>query len=293
MPGLFYQPLSRKSFLKTTGALTAVTMLGGKLVADDKVERARIALFSDTHIPADSKNAYRGFRPTENLKKVVAQATESDFAAAIINGDAARLDGQREDYLSLKSLLGPLADKTPIHIGLGNHDDRKNFFKVFPTSEKSKVKGKHVSIFETAGTRFIILDSLMYVNKVAGLLGKYTREWLKDYLAESNQIPTLFFIHHTLGDGDGDLLDFEKFYDIVSPHKQVKAIFYGHSHRYHVGQRDHIFLINQPAIGYNFNNDQPVGWLDATFTPAGVKLTLQAVGGNVKEHGETKAIDWS
>ncbi len=296
MPGFFHEPIDRKTFFKASGVLTTTALMSRTLGANQETDgsnQTRIALLSDTHVPADVNEAYRGFRPAENLRVVVEQVAESVPAAALINGDAARLAGSEADYRELKSLLQPLAHETPIHIGLGNHDDRRNFFKIFPATEKSAVDGKHVSVFESAGTRFIILDSLLYVNKVAGLLGKATRSWLKTYLDQASRKPTLFFVHHTLGDEDSNLLDFDRFFEIVRPHRHVKAIFYGHSHRYHIKQKEHIYLINQPALGYNFNDNEPVGWLDATFSPQGVDLTLRAIAGNKKGNGETKAIVWA
>jgi 3',5'-cyclic AMP phosphodiesterase CpdA len=296
MPGFFYEPIGRKTFFKASGMLTATALMSRAFGANQKTDESnqtRIALLSDTHIPADVNEVYRGFRPAENLRVVVEQVAESAPTAALINGDAARLAGSEADYHELKSLLQPLAHKTPIHIGLGNHDDRRNFFKIFPAKKKSTVNGKHVSVFDAAGTRFIILDSLLYVNKTAGLLGKATRSWLKTYLDQASRKPTLFFVHHTLGDEDSHLLDFDRFFEIVRPHRHVKAIFYGHSHRYHVDQKDHIYLINQPALGYNFNDNEPVGWLDATFSPQGVDLTLRAIAGNKKGNGEKKVIAWA
>src|SRR2546422_5539601 len=44
--------------------------------------------------------------------------------------------------------------------------------------------------------------------------------------------PTLLFVHHTLGDGDGELLDVQRLFELVRPQRKVKAIFYGHSHKY-------------------------------------------------------------
>ena len=296
MPGFFYEPIDRKTFFKASGVLTATALMSRRLDAiqtTDESNQVRIALLSDTHIPADENDAYRGFHPTENLKAVVEQVAESAPAVALINGDAARSVGLEADYLMLKSLLRPLAQKIPIHIGLGNHDDRRNFFKIFPAIEKSAVEGKHVSVFEAAGIRFVVLDSLLYVNKVAGLLGKATRSWLRTYLDQASRKPTLFFVHHTLGDEDSNLLDFDRFFEIVRPHRHVKAIFYGHSHRYHIKQKEHIYLINQPALGYNFNDHEPVGWLDATFSPQGVDLTLRAIAGDKKGNDKTKAIAWA
>lgn len=302
MPGVFYDPISRKKFLGVASGLVGGLVAGRRTEAADETPEsddtasnsARIALLSDTHIPADASNEYRGFRPVDNLKKVVPQVVQSKPDAAILNGDAARLTGEHNDYVALKALLQPAAEEAPIHIGLGNHDDRKNFFQVFdqPTSGESLVSGKHVSTFESAGTRFVVLDSLLYVDKVAGLLGKSQRTWLAKFLAGSDDRPIVFFVHHSLGDGDGDLLDFQRAFEIMKPYRQVKAIFYGHSHRYHIEQKDHIFLVNQPAIGYNFADSQPVGWLDAHFTQNSVAMKLNAIGGNVNGDQKTTVLDW-
>ena len=104
--------------------------------------------------------------------------------------------------------------------------------------------------------------------KVAGLLGKSQR------------------------DGDGDLLDVDRLFTILKPHRKVKAVFYGHSHRYAVDRRDHVQLINLPAVGYNFRDDQPVGWVDARFSREGVAMTLRAIGGNRESDGQTTTVEW-
>jgi hypothetical protein len=145
---------------------------------------------------------------------------------------------------------------------------------------------------ERPAIRFLLLDSLLYVNKVPGLLGKAQRTWLDQYLAGSDSRPTVLFVHHTLGDGDGDLLDVESLFRVVQPYRKVKAIFYGHSHRYFYGQDRGLHLVNLPAVGYNFVDSEPVGWVDAQFSGAGAELTLQALGGNKAKHGETVVLRW-
>ena len=71
-------------------------------------------------------------------------------------------------------------------MALGNHDNRKNFLKVFDQTpgEKPAVKDKYITIVEKAPVRLIMLDSLLYTNKVPGLLGKVQRQWLEKYLKE-------------------------------------------------------------------------------------------------------------
>ncbi|MCA8991172.1 MAG: metallophosphoesterase [Planctomycetaceae bacterium] len=298
MPGIFDTPVSRRNFLATSAALTGSLLLPrtGAFADDKSAGPARIALLSDTHIPATvENNGYRGFVPADNLQEVVKQVLDSPAHAAILNGDAARLEGFRDDYVTLKKLLQPLAEKLPIHIGLGNHDDRGNFFKEFSQQPDSKelVQGKHVSLFSLGGTRFVVLDSLLYVNKVAGLLGKSQRDWLEKFLGDDDQSPVVFFVHHTLGDNDGDLLDVDRLFKLLAPHKKVKAIFVGHAHIYQFDKREHIHLINLPAIGYNFSDAQPIGWMSGAFTPQGAELTLHTIGGNKDKDGEVTKLDWA
>ena len=73
----------------------------------------------------------------------------------------------------------------------------------------------------------------------------------------------LLFIHHQLDDGDGSLVDSDRLLAIVTPHRKVKAVIYGHTHRYRYDAVSGIHLINLPAVGYNFADQEPVGWVDS------------------------------
>ncbi len=257
-------------------------------------QSVHLALMSDTHTPADPTTENRKFRPWENLKTVAAQINEARPEAVILNGDAARLTGELDDYAALKQLLGPLAAQAPVYIGMGNHDKRENFLKTFKDSAvaNQKVAGKWVLLLERPALRLILLDSLLYSNQVAGLLGKAQRQWLEKFLADSDARPTVLFVHHTLGDGDGDLLDVERLFRLLAPHKKVKAIFYGHSHEFSIRQNEGLHLINIPAVGYNFTDREPVGWIDARFSAKGVELVLKAIGGNREKHNERTSLTW-
>src|SRR5437763_14279226 len=91
---------------------------------------------------------------------------------------------------------------------------------------------------------------------------------------DSDRRQTVLFVHHTLGDGDGELLDVQRLFELVRPHRKVKAIVYGHSHKYAFSQEAGIHLINLPAVRYNFSDEGPVGWVDAFFTPQRADLQL-------------------
>ncbi len=298
MAEIFYKSMNRRTFIKT--GLTAfgalATIVTGCSPGLRKSERkpARWALLADTHIPEDVNNNYRGFYPYQNLQKVVPDIISASPDGVVIAGDLARLTGQLGDYANLKKLLNPIAEKRPVFMALGNHDNRDNFVKVFDkaSGEKQPVKGKHIIVVNKLPARLIILDSLFYVNKVPGLLGKAQRQWLENYLKECDDTPTILCFHHTLGDDDGDLLDVPRLFSIIKPIRKVKAILYGHSHAYGFSEFEGIHLINLPAVGYNFNDTEPVGWVEANLTAEGGDFTLHAIAGSMNKDGSVTRLTW-
>jgi 3',5'-cyclic AMP phosphodiesterase CpdA len=275
--------LSRRGFL-ISGAVT--------LAAQNQL-RTRWALLSDTHIPANANDAYRGFQPVANLAQVAPQVAAAGVEGALICGDLARLTGAPGDYGALRSGLNPISGKMPVAFALGNHDDRKNFLQEFggQTGAQS-ITGKHVLALDLPAVRFLVLDSLLQPNVTPGLLGRAQREWLVRYLAEAPPRPTLVFVHHTLEDNDGSLLDAERLFSILRGHRSVKAIVYGHSHRYHYDTFDGIHLLNLPAVGYNFSDDQPDGRVEADLAPTAGRFTLRSFGGNQQRNGQTVELAW-
>lgn len=293
MPGIFYQPINRKQFLKASIGLAGAAA-SAPLPAfgtEARPQATQWAFLSDTHIAGDKEETYRGFKPYQNLRAVVPQVQTAAPQGVIINGDVARLAGEPADYQLVRELLNPLAQRTPVHMTMGNHDDRTNFFTAFP-SAKTLVEEKYVHVIEDSSVRMILLDSLLYVDKVVGLLGKIQRSWLEMFLDSTDPRPTLIFVHHTLGDDDHDLQDVERMFGIIGPRRSVKAVLYGHSHQYRYTQRDGIHLINLPAVGYNFSDEEPIGWLEAKLSKRGGSFTLRAVGGNQANDGQTVKLDW-
>lgn len=301
MPGLFYESLERRNFLKLVSAVGVGAVFSGCRSTPERADTPspgkplHLALLSDTHIPADRINGHRGFNPWKNLEQIIPQVVEARPEGVILCGDAARLEGLTGDYTELRTLLSPVAAIAPVYIGLGNHDDRANFNKVFlhPSGDQAGVKDKHVLVLEEESLRILILDSLLYVNQVAGLLGKEQRAWLSGYLATNSDKPVVIFVHHTLEDNDGDLLDADRLFDMIAPHRHVKAIFFGHSHVWAISEKQNVKLINLPAVGYNFRDQDPVGWVDAKFDRTGVDLTLRAFGGNVTEDRRITRVVWT
>jgi Icc protein len=298
MAEIFYKSMNRRNFIKTGLAAlgTIVTLNAGCSPGMKRIQyqASRWALLSDTHIPEDVNNNYRGFYPYQNLQKVVPGIISALPDGVAITGDLARLTGQLGDYANLKKLLEPIAEKRPIFMALGNHDNRNNFVKVFNNvpGEKQPVKDKHVVVANKPTVRLIILDSLLYVNKVPGLLGKAQRQWLQNYLTECDNTPTILCFHHSLEDGDDDLLDLPRLYSAIKPIRKVKAIVYGHSHEYKFSELEGIHLINLPAVGYNFNDAEPVGWVEANLTTKGGNFKLHAIAGNTSNDQAVTKLTW-
>lgn len=298
MAEIYYKSINRRDFIKTSlAAVGVVVTVGSRSVfgsGKNGKEAARWAFLADTHIPEDVSDKYRQFYPYQNLQKVIPQIISVLPDGVAIAGDLARLEGKLGDYANLKKLLSPAAETTPVFMALGNHDDRNNFRQVFNKieGERQPASGKHVVVVNKPPIRLIILDSLFYVNKVPGLLGRAQRRWLQDYLKKCDQTPTILCFHHTLGDGDGDLLDVPRLFDIIKSIRKVKAVLYGHSHEYGFSEFEGIHLVNLPAVGYNFSDTEPVGWVEARLTAKGGDFTLHVVGGNKEKDGSVKKIAW-
>jgi 3',5'-cyclic AMP phosphodiesterase CpdA len=284
--------LNRRQFLKTGLALAAgVATLGpARVFGQDRDECTRWAFLSDTHVASDPDNRYRGFYPYRNLQEVAGQVAYHPPDGVIITGDLARMRGQVAAYENLKTLLTPITCQRPVYLGLGNHDTRDDFSHAFAADpgDVRTVEERHVVTAVAGPMRLIVLDTLL-ADRAAGLLGQSQRTWLSAFLATTDDRPTILFCHHR---PRIDLLDTKRLFDIIGPVAKVKAVVYGHSHRFNFSQYRGIHLINLPATGYNMSGSQPVGWVETQLTDTGGRFTLHAIGGNRKHDGCCERLTW-
>ena len=283
---------TRRGFL--SGATGAALLSQSAAMLQAQSKRVRWAFFSDTHVAADRGNEYRGFRPYEQLAKVAPAVAASGVEGALIDGDIARLNGQPGDYQNVIQLLAPVSAKMPVVMALGNHDHRKNFQTAFSKQpgDVQTVRDRHVLAVSAGPVRLLVLDSLVMPDFTPGLVGKEQRTWLERYRGASDDTPTLVFVHHTPGDNDGELLDAERVLRILAASRKVKALIYGHSHRYRFDNMDGLHCINLPAVGYNFNDAEPTGWTEVELTAEGADFKLHAIGGNTDGDGKTTSVAW-
>jgi len=298
MPVILGPSRNRRDFLRMLGVTSGAVMLGGCARLPFGRGKApavtRWALLADTHVSLNAKEMQRGRCIDDNFKLVVDQLVKAAPEYVAIAGDLARLEGKEGDYRMFRDLVEPLASRFPVAVCFGNHDHRENFRKTLTlkAGEDPKVKGRRVRVVDQAGLRFILLDSLLSERVTGGLLGKEQRAWLEKFLDQSDRRPTFLFLHHDLRDQDSALLDADRFSKIILPRKQVKAVFYGHTHAYRYEQVKGMHVINIPAVGYNFSDKEPLGWIEARFLSDGGEFTLHAFAGSMTNSGKTTSLAW-
>lgn len=283
--------IDRRGFLKSSFAALGAS----SLLHADAPATAHWALLSDTHIAADPSDSNRGFKPHQNLAKVCEQLNAARFDAILVNGDLARLDGKPQEYVQFTNFIDPLADRAPLVVTLGNHDDRKNARSALTklAGDRQAIEKKLVTTIDSGPFRFVLLDSLFITNISAGQLGKSQRDWLAASLAEDKRKPTIVMVHHNPdGESDGALLDADRLLGILDGQRRVKALIYGHMHIYRLEKRNGLHLINLPAVAYNFVDGEAVGWVEANFTSTGADFKLHAIAGETKDDGKSTSLSW-
>lgn len=288
--------LSRRTFLRQTAGGIALAA-SGQVRRLDAAESSvtRIALFSDTHIAADPSDTFRGFSPHANLRRAVDEAAKMRFDLAVVNGDLARQTGEADDYRAFVSLLRPMIDRVPVAMTLGNHDHRQHARSAL-TMQAGKaqlVDQKMASTVEVGATNLVMLDSLLATNIAPGQVGKLQSEWLTRYLDANQKSRTVVFVHHNPDqDSDNALVDAERLLSILRPRTFVKALIFGHTHVFRLENQDGLHLLNLPAVGYNFADGIPVGWLEADLSERGMRVRLHALGPADKADGTTTDLAW-
>ncbi len=318
-------PISRRSFLAGAVAGAAAIVLRDQWCVGapgNGRDPDRVVLLSDTHIAMDADRVERGVNMSRHLRQAVAEILELDKtdrrpAAAIVNGDCALHTGETGDYEALLGLLAPLsAAGLPIHLAMGNHDQRDRFWSAVPYEKlgvgagKRGMESRQVLVVPSPRVDWVILDSLDKTNNTPGLLGEEQVRWLKAVLDAPERAgkPVIVMIHHdpivapatrpTTGPASAQpakitgLVDTPALLEVVMRRKQVKALMFGHTHRWSISRLDGLHLVNLPTVAYVFNPVQPSGWVDCRLTDQGMRLELRSINRAHPRHGEVVDLNW-
>ncbi len=293
-------PISRRQFLVRSLAAGAGLALSPRLAAATRPADANSwALLADTHLAADRALLERGINMTDHFTSVSREllSLPKRPAGVFIIGDCAFDSGEKGDYGVLTDLLEPLRqDQMPIHLALGNHDNRERFWEALLAEKAAKrpLADKQAALLRTSRANWFILDSLEKTLSTPGLLGHEQLDWLAKSLDSNRNKPALVLIHHNPGiSGNMGLKDTLALLEVIRPRRQVKAYIYGHTHAWKVEQDPSgIHLINLPPVAYVFHEGDPAGWVHATLEPKGLRLELRCVDLTHKAHGQVVALTW-
>ena len=259
-----------------------------------------MALLADIHLAADRALIARNINIAEHFTRVSAEmlSLQRQPAAIFVVGDCAYNSGEKGDYGLVAELLQPLRQhQIPIHLALGNHDQRDRFWEALEQEKTAKrpLVDKQVALLRTPRANWFVLDSLEKTLSTPGLLGQQQLDWLARSLDANRSKPALILVHHNPGSSGNisGLKDTEALFEIIRPRKQVKAYIFGHTHTWKVEPDvSGIHLINLPPVAYIFHEGDPAGWVHATVEKKGMRLELRCLDKAHQAHGQIVDLKW-
>lgn len=293
--------LSRRAFLKRATLAAAATAIAPRSHASlfgKARDRHTFAFFSDSHIDADVKSVHAGVNMADNLAACAHELTDWPVmpAGIVVNGDLALSRGLPQDYGTFGQLIHPLRALAPIHLSLGNHDQREHFWQAFPedASRMADVPNKQVAVFSSERANWFLLDSLDVTAETPGQLGEAQLDWLSHELGSRAKKPALVVCHHPMDmTGIMGLKDSAALLELLLQHRQVKAFIFGHTHNWNIEQHPTgVHLVNLPQTSYPFQAGRPSGWVRATLASDGAEFELRCLDRHHPEHGQVTQLKW-
>jgi 3',5'-cyclic-AMP phosphodiesterase len=299
---IYLPPISRREFVKRValaGAGLALAPSAHAGLFGKSRDKHTFALLSDTHIAANAAEISRGVNMTDHLLAVGSEivALPKKPAAVLVNGDLALTFGLSDDYATFGRLLDPIRTVGPVHLMLGNHDNRQNFWTAFPKEAGAQhpVANRQAAVFSAARANWYLLDSLDATNSTPGELGTAQLEWLALKLESHRNKPAIIVSHHNLWTESGvpGLKDSAALAGLFTKHRHIKAFIFGHTHDWHVRLHESgVHLINLPPVAYVFKAGRPSGWVRATLATDGMEIQLLCLDTKHPEHGQIKQLNW-
>ena len=305
-------PITRRQFIKRSLAFggTAIMAPHAMAAADRKgagLDQNRVALLADTHISADPNRVYPGTKwpgtpvkedehESVNMAACLADAAKSVLALnprpaqLIVNGDCALSNGKESEYKEFLRLVEPIrAAGITVHVTIGNHDNRENLWKLLPFLKEEQM-GVQAGVVELPHANLVLLDS-----GKRGVLGEEQLDWLAKELDQRADKPALIFGHFNPYPNRGvrpikGMRDGPSLLKLLAERKHARGYFYGHTHEWQYDRREHLHLINQPAVSYYFGKGHAHGWVDMKLSETTAELELQCIDPKHKQHREQRQV---
>jgi Icc protein len=176
-----------------------------------------------------------------------------------------------------------------VHVTIGNHDNRENLWKLLPFLKREQM-GVQAGVVELPHANLVLLDS-----GKRGVLGEEQLDWLAKELDQRADKPALIFGHYNPYPNRGirpnkGMRDGASLLKLLAERKHARGYFYGHTHEWQYDQRDHLHLINQPAVSYYFGKGHAHGWVDMKLSETTAELELQCIDPKHKQHREQRQV---
>lgn len=191
----------------------------------------KLIQLTDIHLTTPGETI-AGRDPNANFDRALehALANHPDAEAIVITGDLSDW-GDHADYLRLKHRIADLP--MPVHLCIGNHDDRETFLEVFPDCADDQGFVQRAVALST-GTA-LLLDT-WGPETHEGHFCETRADWLEAQLKAVSG-PVWIFLHHNpvpTGIDPMDrimLIDADRLGATIAPHRdKIAHIFHGHCH---------------------------------------------------------------
>lgn len=191
----------------------------------------KFVVLSDLHLAAPG-HPVNGLDPGVRLAEAIETINRdhSDAAFVLLAGDLADR-GEVTAYRHLQDLLEPLAP--PVHLTLGNHDDRAAFLSVFGP-DRDDPAGRVSDVIDAGGHRIILLDTTE-PGLVGGRLCQGRLDWLQQRLDEADNRPVIIVQHHHVNPlflpvDSINLENADAYLHVLHRHPEVRMVIAGHVH---------------------------------------------------------------
>ena len=228
----------------------------------------KFVLLSDLHFVPEGQPLY-GLSPQERFEPCIniINAEHKDVEFILIAGDLVHR-GEAEAYRSVATTLQRF-DK-PVHLMLGNHDNRDAFFKQFPEAERDE-NGFAQFVIDTGSHKLICLDTLKSGTREGELCTKRLG-WLSDQLQQPRKDQKLVLVmHHPPFDIGIPTMDIIRMHDdialiaLLDKWGWPDQFVFGHVHRPICGSWHGVPFHIQRAINHQVSLDfSPRDWIKGT-----------------------------
>lgn len=191
----------------------------------------KFVVLSDLHLgpPGVAVNGLdTGARLGEAIEVIARD--HADAAFVLLAGDLADR-GEVAAYHHLRDRIAALP--MPVHITLGNHDDRAAFLSVFGP-ERDHPDGRVSAVVDAAHHRIILFDTTE-PGLVGGRLCQGRLDWLAARLDEARDRPVIIVQHHhanplSLPVDEIILENAEDYLLVLQRHPEIRQVIAGHVH---------------------------------------------------------------